>query len=201
MLNQAPRRFGSLEMINKRLALTLSLSRAIGVVDCEASLREAPSQEYAAPEIRLDNRMAAFGWGREDREWIQELAKNGIDPISSLGYDGPLASLSKEWQNISDYFKEAVAVVTNPAIDREREVEHFSTQTVIGARPPLTPNEIGQDTTVTLDMPILLDGSEAGSTTLEQLIKQFPSHRVTRLQTITSPGETMAEGLERIAQT
>ena len=76
--------------------------------------------------------MARFGWGREDREWVQELAKNGIDPISSLGYDGPLAPLSKERQNLSDYFKEAVAVVTNPAIDREREVEHFSTQTVIG---------------------------------------------------------------------
>jgi glutamate synthase (NADPH) large chain len=194
MLNQTPRRFGSLETINKRLALTPS--KSVSVPDALSN-----TQEISSPEIRLDNRLAAFGWGREDREWIQELAKNGIDPISSLGYDGPLASLSKERQNISDYFKEAVAVVTNPAIDREREVEHFSTQTVIGARPPLTPNEICQDTTVTLDMPILLDGSEADSTTLEQLIKQFPSHRVTRLQTITSPGETTAEGLERIAQT
>src|SRR5687768_16126821 len=191
MLNQTPRRFGSLETINRRLAL--APSKPDSVPDALSN-----TQESASPEIRLDNRMAAFGWGREDREWIQELAKNGIDPISSLGYDGPLASLSKERQNISDYFKEAVAVVTNPAIDREREVEHFSTQSVIGARPPLTPNEIGQDTTVTLDMPILLDGSEARSTTLEQLIKQFPSHRVTRLQTITSPGETTAEGLEQI---
>jgi glutamate synthase (NADPH) large chain len=192
MLNQAPRRFGSLETINKRLAL-------------------APSNPVSAippatpsPEIRLDNRMAAFGWGREDREWIQELAKNGIDPISSLGYDGPLAPLSKERQNISDYFKEAVAVVTNPAVDREREVEHFSTQTLIGARPHLTPNEIGKDTTIVLDMPILLDGgdtAELGGTTLDQLIKQFPDQQVTRLQTITLPGETTAEGVQRIAQT
>ncbi len=101
--------------------------------------------------------MSAFGWGREDREWVQELAKNGSDPISSLGYDGPLAPLSKERQNISDYFKEAVAVVTNPAIDREREVEHFSTQIVIGTRPPLIPSELGQDITFTFDTPILLD--------------------------------------------
>ena len=153
MLNQTPRRFGSLETINKRLALALQRSGASAPRRRSAAPRsgalrlqgeKTPPLRSARrePEIRLDNRMAAFGWGREDREWIQDLAKNGVDPIGSLGYDGPLASLSKERQNLSDYFKEAVAVVTNPAVDREREVEHFSTQTVIGARPPLTPNEL-----------------------------------------------------------
>ena len=191
VLNQTPRRFGSLETINKRLAL--APSKPVSTV----------TEEPSEPGNRLDNRMAAFGWGREDREWILELAKNGIDPISSLGYDGPLASLSKERQNISDYFKEAVAVVTNPAVDREREVEHFSTQTVIGARPPLTPTEIGQATIVVLDMPILLDGSNVAETncaTLAHLLTQFPDKRVTRLQTVTLPGESTAQGIERIAQ-
>ena len=150
MLNQTLRRFGSLETINKRLALSANAIEArFQSVSAQESLPH--TQESATPVIRLDNRMAAFGWGREDREWIQDLAKNGIDPISSLGYDGPLAPLSKERQNIADYFKEAVAVVTNPAIDREREVEHFSTQAVIGARPPLTPTEMGPATTFTLD--------------------------------------------------
>ena len=37
---------------------------------------------------------------------------------------------------LSDYLQETVAVVTNPAIDREREVEHFSTRVVLGRRPP-----------------------------------------------------------------
>ena len=55
------------------------------------------------------------------------MASNGAEPIGSLGYDGPLAALSPERQNLADYFKETVAVVTNPAIDREREIEHFST--------------------------------------------------------------------------
>ena len=36
---------------------------------------------------------------------------------------------------LSDYLQETVAVVTNPAIDREREVEHFSTRVVLGRRP------------------------------------------------------------------
>ena len=203
MLNQAPRRFGSLETISKRLAL----SPALPLQGETTSPLRSPEEhrDFAArtePEIRLDNRMAAFGWGREDREWIQDLAKNGIDPISSLGFDGPLAPLSKERQNIADYFKEAVAVVTNPAIDREREVEHFSTQTVIGARPPLTPSEMSRATTVTLDMPILLDGAtaaEAGCIALHQLIEQFPNDQVSHLQTATLPGEATPQGLERIA--
>ena len=62
------------------------------------------------------------------------MASNGAEPVGSLGYDGPLAALSPERQNLADYFKETVAVVTNPAIDREREMEHFSTRAAV--RPP-----------------------------------------------------------------
>ncbi|HVN16798.1 MAG TPA: glutamate synthase-related protein [Anaerolineales bacterium] len=209
MLNLTLRRFGSLETLNKRLALP-----APTIV----SAQEESSKEIELanpPALRLDNRMAAFGWGREDREWVQDLAKNGIDPISSLGYDGPLAPLSKERQNVADYFKEAVAVVTNPAVDREREVEHFSTQSVIGARPPLMPNELGEATTLTIDTPILFDdpkyspklgnllnqvAGESGAPTLAQVIARFPDSKVSRLQTITLPGESAANGLERLAQ-
>ena len=196
------RRFGSLETMNKRLALPTPKP---------ASNHQHPlsGQIHPSSEINLDNRMSAFGWGREDREWIQELAKNGSDPLSSLGYDGPLAPLSKERQNISDYFKEAVAVVTNPAVDREREVEHFSTQTVLGARPPLIPGELGQENTFTFDAPILLDDSkkiyehisdESGYPTLNRLIQQYPDSQVTDIQTVTLEGETTTQALERIAQ-
>ena len=54
-----------------------------------------------------------------------------------MGFDGPLAALSQERVNLADYFKETVAVVTNPAIDRGREYEAFSTRTVIGTRPEI----------------------------------------------------------------
>lgn len=152
ILNLTLRRFGSLETINGRLALAMPRS--------VSSQKRSPIGElHPSAKVNLDNRMSAFGWGREDREWVQDLAKNGIDPISSLGYDGPLAPLSKERQNIADYFKEAVAVVTNPAIDREREVEHFSTQVIIGSRLPLVPGELAQEITFTFDTPILLDDS------------------------------------------
>src|SRR4029453_18979237 len=56
-----------------------------------------------------------------------------------------------------DYFKETVAVVTNPALDRERELEHFSTRALFGRRPSL--DFAGEDTgTVETSFPVILGG-------------------------------------------
>ena len=85
------------------------------------------------------------------------MASNGAEPIGSLGYDGPLAALSPERQNLADYFKETVAVVTNPAIDREREVEHFSTRAVFGRRPSLDAADVDTGTVET-SLPVILGG-------------------------------------------
>jgi glutamate synthase (NADPH/NADH) large chain len=68
-------------------------------------------------------------------DYLEHLAQHGAEPIGSLGYDAPLAVLHPEGQSLSDYCKESVAVVTNPALDRDRETEHFNTQTLLGARP------------------------------------------------------------------
>ena len=200
ILNLTLRRFGSLETMNKRIALSTTKpfdqTQGKAVADPQPSVSPNPS-----PAISLDNRMSAFGWGREDHEWLQELAKNGSDPLSSLGYDGPLAPLSNQRQNIADYFKEAVAVVTNPAIDREREVEHFSTQTILGARPPLVPGEWGSEVTFAFNTPILLDSSaEVDHPALDSILQNYAPSQVAEIQTVTLEGETTTEALERIAQ-
>lgn len=80
-------------------------------------------------------RAAAFGWRDSDIKTLEEGARSGAEPIHSLGYDGPLAALAQGPRLLSDFLQETVAVVTNPAIDREREVEHFSTRVVLGTRP------------------------------------------------------------------
>src|SRR5690606_1211534 len=63
MLKLTLRHFGSLETLNKRLNRPADKTYA----------HQTPSGVFPA----LDNRLSAFGWGREDREWVQELAKNG----------------------------------------------------------------------------------------------------------------------------
>jgi glutamate synthase (NADPH) large chain len=121
---------------------------------------EVPGYSGAGPEepVKVADRvLAGFGWQRDDVKLVQQMASNGAEPIGSLGYDGPLAALSPERQNLADYFKETVAVVTNPAIDREREVEHFSTRTVFGRRPSI--DAAGEDTgTVETAFPVILGG-------------------------------------------
>ena len=121
---------------------------------------DVPGYSDAGPEepVKVADRiLAGFGWQRDDVKLVQQMASNGAEPVGSLGYDGPLAALSPERQNLADYFKETVAVVTNPAIDREREIEHFSTRTVFGRRPSI--NAAGEDTgTVETAFPVLLGG-------------------------------------------
>ena len=103
-----------------------------------------------------ERRLAAFGWGRIEESEVREMAETGKEPISGLGWDGPLAALSQKRRNISDYFHERVAVVTNPAIDREREADHFSTRVFLGARPtPAGSSEVEQ---IELRTPLLFGG-------------------------------------------
>ena len=85
------------------------------------------------------------------------MAEKGVEPIRSLGHDAPLAALNPERKNIADFIKESVAVVTNPAIDRDRETEHFSTRVIIGKRPGLFHHEKGGEI-LELPTPLLIEG-------------------------------------------
>ncbi len=120
---------------------------------------EIPGYTSAGPSEPVkvsEELLAAFGWQREDAKLVQQMASNGAEPIGSLGYDGPLAALSPERQNLGDYFKETVAVVTNPAIDREREIEHFSTRAVFGPRP--SPHRPAETSMIETSFPVILGG-------------------------------------------
>ncbi|MER3602782.1 MAG: glutamate synthase, partial [Thermus sp.] len=103
----------------------------------------------------------------------------GNEPVGSLGYDGPLAALNPEKPNLSEFFKETVAVVTNPAIDREREIEHFSTRVILGRRP--LPNGQGAGRVEELLVPIVLEREPAlaramGTLTLSEVLSRFKTH-------------------------
>ncbi len=178
---------------------------------------EIPGYTDAGPEdpVQVEDRvLAGFGWQRDDVKLVQQMADNGAEPIGSLGYDGPLAALSPERQNLADYFKETVAVVTNPAIDREREIEHFSTRAVFGRRPALT--EPSEDTlTIETDFPVVLGGhhdlaplphhsyrriaNEQGTYVLEDLWEAFGS-RSKAIDIALLESETSQGAIERLRQ-
>ena len=144
---------------------------------------DVPGYSDAGPEepVKVADRiLAGFGWQRDDVKLVQQMASNGAEPIGSLGYDGPLAALSPERQNLADYFKETVAVVTNPAIDREREIEHFSTRAVFGRRPSI--DAAGEDTgTVETSFPVILGGHHGMAPLSDRAYRQIAREHQTYL--------------------
>ena len=101
--------------------------------------------------------MSGFGWERYHVEIVKSLSENAKEQIGSLGWDGPLAALSNTRVNLADFYKETVAVVTNPSIDREREQSQFSSQVLVGSRPEVAAGRDDSETLIRLEIPFLLE--------------------------------------------
>ncbi|MGE3458636.1 MAG: glutamate synthase large subunit, partial [Kofleriaceae bacterium] len=75
----------------------------------------------------------AHGYTDEDVEHVIEpMARDGKEPIGSMGTDTPLAVLSERAPPLSAYFHQLFAQVTNPAIDPIREALVMSLETTMG---------------------------------------------------------------------
>jgi glutamate synthase (NADPH) large chain len=87
---------------------------------------------YTSEEILIQQQ--AFGYTTEEvNKLIKPMVTDGKDPVGSMGYDSPLAVLSKKPQLLFNYFKQLFAQVTNPPIDAIREQIVTSVGTTIGA--------------------------------------------------------------------
>ncbi|WP_158735398.1 glutamate synthase large subunit [Alteribacillus sp. YIM 98480] len=82
---------------------------------------------------QLQKRQLTFGYTYEELEkMVKPMAAEGVDPVGSMGYDSPLAVLSKKPQLLYNYFKQLFAQVTNPPIDAIREELVTAVGTTIG---------------------------------------------------------------------
>ncbi|GAC1329225.1 MAG: glutamate synthase-related protein [Candidatus Dormibacteria bacterium] len=180
--------------------------------------REILAEDESSPPDH-ERLLAAFGWDREDVDAVERLAGTGNEKIGSLGWDGPLACINDQRQNLADYFKETVAVVTNPAIDREREIEHFSLRMVLGRRPQMrTGKQVRAHKRMELTHPILLGGhlkeqvmpaevyrnmaENLGTYVLEDLLAEFAEDpgSVRVISASYLPEEGLRRALQRLAE-
>ncbi len=185
----------------------------------EPNLENIPARDFLGVgpegERAVQSLWNPFGFATEDHDILSGMASIGMDPVGSLGYDGPLASLNPDRQNIPDFFKESVAVVTNPAIDREREMEHFSPRIVLGPR-PFFGQEVRVPKGLDLSLPILLGGhttsvpplpperyraiaKKHGTYLLEDLPRYFPKSAIRILDSTMGETDTLREALNRLA--
>lgn len=175
----------------------------------------AQKLSWHSAEVKLNNAaMAAFGWERYHISLVETMSESGKEQIGSLGWDGALGAMSHTRVNLADYFKETVAVVTNPAIDREREQSQFSIRMVVGARPAIGASHEPSDILVQLETPFLLGGHVAfgtpevqnkladkyGTLTIEKLCEVF-GDKLLVLSISAGIDETIENAIERLQET
>lgn len=109
------------------------------------------------PEILMEKQIA-FGYTLEDTgAIIGPMARDGKEPVGSMGNDTPLAVLSNRTHNLFFYFKQLFAQVTNPPIDPIREKIVMSLMNYIGSQENVLNKEFPDNPFIEIDRPILTD--------------------------------------------
>ncbi len=100
------------------------------------SLKELKIPNVRVPEFSDGERQRmqkAFGYTYEElKTGILPMAKNGAESIGAMGVDTPIPVLSGTHHQLSHYFKQQFAQVTNPPIDAIREEVVTATTVYIG---------------------------------------------------------------------
>ncbi|MBC8060610.1 MAG: glutamate synthase large subunit [Clostridiaceae bacterium] len=106
----------------------------------------------------LKEKQQAFGYTIEDLKIIlASMAKDGKEPIGSMGNDAPLAVLSNKPQLLFSYFKQLFAQVTNPPIDPIREKMVMSLMNYMGSQENVLNQELTNNPFIEIARPILTD--------------------------------------------
>ncbi|MGH3465003.1 MAG: glutamate synthase large subunit [Kribbellaceae bacterium] len=84
---------------------------------------DLPEREHVVhSHASVTRRQQVFGYTEEElRVLLTPMAKNGVEPIGSMGTDTPVAVLSSRSRLLFDYFAQLFAQVTNPPLDAIRE--------------------------------------------------------------------------------
>jgi len=118
---------------------------------------EAPSASIAQPPLAgLRKLQKAFGYSSEDLNVIlTQMVGTSKEPLGAMGTDTPLAILSDRSPQLSNYFKQLFAQVTNPPIDPIREELVMSLRGYVGNSPNLLEETPAHCHKLEIDQPVL----------------------------------------------
>ncbi len=124
-----------------------------------ASAESSPASDET-PSLRA--RQAVWGYTDDElTELIEPMARDGKDPIGSMGDDTPLSVLSDFDRPLFSYFKQLFAQVTNPPIDYIREELVTSLETRLGRQNNLLGESPDHARQLVLDSPVVTDAEMA----------------------------------------
>ncbi len=151
-----------------------------------------PSEAVTISDQPLHARQRAFGYTQEDlRVLLTPMARDGAEPVGSMGNDLALAVLSDQAPPLFSYFKQLFAQVTNPPIDPIREEIVMSLATSLGTERNLFDETPEHAHKLILRQPILLNRE------LETLRHVAHDEFSARTLDITWPIAEGAAGMER----
>jgi glutamate synthase (ferredoxin) len=151
-----------------------------------------PKEAHGIDPETIQTRQQAFGFTYEDLRFILgPTAEKGVQPITSMGNDTPLAILSNRSKLLYEYFKQIFAQVTNPALDCIREELVTATETFIGSEGNLLKPGPKSCRMVRLDSP-LIDNRTLGK--LREI--QTPGFKSTTINA-SFPTDQDGKGLEK----
>ena len=183
---------------------SLASSRPYGEWLAEGVVRLAdlPSREHIIyPHSSVLRRQRAFGYTEEElRIIIAPMAKNGAEPLGSMGTDSPIAALSDKPRLLFDYFAQLFAQVTNPPLDAIREEMVTSLGQTIGAESNLLNPSPDSCRQISLDFPVI-DNDELAKiihVNADGEHPDFDAHVVRGLFPALGGGEALRERIEEI---
>jgi glutamate synthase (NADPH/NADH) large chain len=165
-------------------------------------LSELPSREHIVyPHSSVVRRQRAFGYTEEDlRILVTPMAKNGMEPLGSMGTDTPIAALSDKPRLIFDYFSQLFAQVTNPPLDAIREELVTSLGTSMGPEHNLLDPGPSSCRQISLAFPVI-DNDELAKIIHVNADGDYPglsAHVVRGLFSIADGGDSLRERLTEI---
>ncbi|TQS22877.1 glutamate synthase large subunit [Microbispora hainanensis] len=165
---------------------------------------ELPEREHEHPTHEaLVKRQQTFGYTQEElRVILAPMAKNGAEPIGSMGTDTPVAVLSEKPRLLFDYFSQLFAQVTNPPLDAIREELVTSLQSTIGPEGNLLDPGPASCRRLVLPYPVIDNDELAKIIHIndEGALPGFQPHVVSGLFDAAGGGEALVRRLEEIRQ-
>ncbi|WP_416839066.1 glutamate synthase large subunit [Haloferax sp. DFSO52] len=136
---------------------------------------------------------AAFGYTHDQlNHMIEPMARDGKDPIGSMGDDTPISVLSDFNRPLFTYFKQLFAQVSNPPIDYIREKLVTSLESRLGFQRNLLDESEDHARQLVLDSPVLTDAQTAA-------IKEMDDDMVSAVVDITyERGGDLRDAIETV---
>ncbi|MFW6045553.1 MAG: glutamate synthase large subunit, partial [Natronomonas sp.] len=140
--------------------------------DNQVSLEDVADADDSLPRESVSDlraHQALYGYTHDELDNLLEpMAREGKDPVGSMGDDTPISVLSQFNRPLFTYFKQLFAQVSNPPIDYIRESLVTSMETRLGYQRNLLSESPAHARQLVCDSPILTDAETAAIRSLDE---------------------------------